>query len=71
MTRAQPSRDLFEKVTSGLNAQGVRFKIISFPIKKWAAAAILLLALNIGSVIYYTSQNTKKQGYKYYQSDRR
>ena len=57
MARANPQMDLFEKITFKLNNQAVR--IISIPMKQWAAAAILLLALNIGSVVYFAKQNKK------------
>ena len=60
MSRAQPPTDLFEKITSKLNGRET-VKIISMPVKQWAAAAILLLALNIGSVVYFTSQNNKSR----------
>jgi hypothetical protein len=55
MKRAAPGADLFEKITARLaNPSSVR--ATPLPIKQWAAAAILLLALNIGSVVYFTSQ---------------
>ena|SRR5579872_1450764 len=52
--RAQPGADLYEKITDKLSrSQSVA---VSFPVKQWAAAAILLLALNVGSVIYFDRQ---------------
>ena len=35
-----------------------KVKPIAMPVKQWAAAAVLLLALNIGSVLYFTSYRT-------------
>ena len=58
MARAQPPTALFENITSKLNSREPD-KTISLPIKQWAAAAIVLLALNIGSVVYSASQNKK------------
>ncbi|MCD6011815.1 MAG: hypothetical protein K0Q79_1677 [Flavipsychrobacter sp.] len=50
MHRIQPG-DVYDNVMAKLNRpQAV---IRPFPVKHWAVAAILLLALNIGSVIYY------------------
>ena len=58
MSRAEPPEYLFERVIYGLN-RPVTVKIIPMPVKQWVAAAILLLALNIGSVVYVTNQNKK------------
>jgi hypothetical protein len=58
MLRASPDADLFKKITAGLtNTQLVNTRPL--PVIQWAAAAILLLALNIGSVVYLTNQHTK------------
>jgi hypothetical protein len=52
---ATPSADLFEKVMAQLNHPQTTKVIPLYP-KQWAAAAILLLALNIGSVVYFNSE---------------
>jgi hypothetical protein len=56
--RAKPAGDFFEKVTQGLS-RPAKSNVYGFPVKQWAAAAILLLALNVGSVVYFTSQKRK------------
>ena len=57
MAKARPAADLYEKVMRDLdNPQSP--KIIRLPVKQWAAAAILLIALNVGSVIYFSQHNT-------------
>ena len=57
MKRAQPGAHLYEQITAKLGRpQPVT---VSFPVKRWAAAAILLLALNVGSVVYFDSQKKK------------
>jgi len=58
INRADPPADLFEKITKRLSNEG-KNRIISMPMKQWAAAAILLLALNVGSVVYFTTQTKK------------
>ncbi len=55
MSRAVPDNGLYEKVVARIKTR--QTNIIPFPVKRWVAAAILLLALNIGSVIYFMSQN--------------
>ncbi len=54
MKRAQPQDGLYDNLLSRLNSS--QTNVVSFPVRQWAAAAILLLALNIGSVIYFTNQ---------------
>ena len=54
MHRASPGKDLFEKITSGM-ASAKTVTIKPFPITRWAAAAILLLALNVGAVLHATN----------------
>jgi hypothetical protein len=58
MLRASPGAGLFKKITAELaNPQLAKTKPL--PVKQWAAAAIFLLALNIGSVVYYANQHTR------------
>ena len=45
MSRANAPADLYEKVIVGINRHSAR--IVPIPMKQWAAAALLLLALNI------------------------
>ncbi len=54
MKRAQPQEGLYNNLLNKLS--GSQPNVVSFPVRQWAAAAILLLALNIGSVIYFTNQ---------------
>jgi len=61
MLRAQPGEGMFQKINARLN-EPREVKTVPLPLKQWAAAAILLLALNVGSVIYYAGQNTKDTG---------
>ena len=57
MQRALPGADLYEQITAKLaRPQAVANP---FPVKQWAAAAILLLALNVGSVVYFASHDKK------------
>ncbi len=58
MQPAFPPSDLFEKVMIKLN-NPEKARIIVIPAKRWAAAAMLLLTLNIGSAIYSIEQNRK------------
>jgi len=58
ISMAQPRTGLYEQVVMKLsNPQKTRK--IPLPIKQLAAAAMLLLALNVGSVIYFMTQNKK------------
>ncbi len=58
MSRAQPGDDLLEKIHSKINNYR-EAKTIPFPVKQWVAAAILLVLLNAGSVVWFTA-NSKK-----------
>lgn len=55
---AQPPVGLYEKTIARIN-NPAKVKIITLPVKQWAAAAILLLALNVGSAIYAIEQDKK------------
>jgi len=60
MQKASPGEGLLANVMAQLdNAPTTR--IIRFPVKQWAAAAILLLALNVGSVIYFTNRSSNQE----------
>lgn len=52
MQRAEPYGGLYARVMMRADLTG-RPTIISFPVKKWAAAAVILLALNIGTMAYF------------------
>jgi hypothetical protein len=53
--RAQPGNDLFDRVTTRLSRSGTAVRL---PLVRWAAAAIFLVVLNVGSVIYDTHQGS-------------
>ncbi len=57
MSRAQPGAGLYEQITAKLTRP--QTATTSFPVKRWAAAAILLLTLNVGSVIYFNNREKK------------
>jgi len=54
---ALPPDHLYKNIIAGLDKPVTR--IVPIPVKQWAAAAILLLALNIGSVVHYAVQKGK------------
>jgi hypothetical protein len=56
MNRAQPDHDLYEKVSAKLRNQPAN-TVRSIAVRQWAAAAVILLALNIGSVAYIKHQS--------------
>ena len=58
ISRAQAPHDLHDNVMAGLS-DARRGRVIALPAAHWAAAAILLLALNIGSALYAIGQNKK------------
>ena len=58
MQPALPPIDLYEKITLRLN-KPEKVRTIALPVKQWAAAAILLLTINIGSIIYSMEHNKK------------
>lgn len=57
MAKATPGEGLFDGVIGRLNNRNDKYLFV--PLRQWAVAAVLLLALNIGSVVYYTVQNKK------------
>ncbi len=58
ISRAQPGTGLYEQVQARLRNPR-QINSTPFPVKQWVAAAILLLALNVGSVVYLTGTNKK------------
>lgn len=60
MSRAQPRADLYEQITARLK-QPKAVKVMALHAKQWAAA-VLLLALNIGSVVYFADRHGNKTG---------
>jgi hypothetical protein len=56
ITPAQPDDGLFERITEKLRKPQTTKIMNPYP-AQWAAAAILLLALNIGSVVYFASRH--------------
>lgn len=57
MSKAQPREDLYEGIMTRLSGPNIRTRPL-LP-KQWAAAAILLLALNVGSVVYFSERQHK------------
>lgn len=60
MVHAEPKTDIYEQVFRKLAAEKAP-KNIAVPIKQWAVAAVILLTLNIGSVLYALTQDTPKE----------
>ena len=60
MSRAQAPADLLERVMTKMAAPE-QVKTIGIPVKQWVAAAAILLALNISSVVYFASRHSKAQ----------
>jgi len=58
MARATPPAHLYHKITTGLRLEAPKSRTIAIHTKQWAAAAILLLALNVGSILYFTAHNS-------------
>ncbi len=58
--RAVPPDGLYEKISLSIS-NPKKTTIIPFPVKHWAAAAMFLLAVNIGSAIYAIGQGRKSQ----------
>jgi len=58
MSRAQPPADIMEKINLKIRNHSVG-NTIAFPVKQWIAAAILLVLVNAGSVIYFAAENSK------------
>ena len=57
MARPQPGAELYTSIVKKLddNKEGIKVRV---PLRQWAAA-VLLLAVNTGSVLYYTSRSGK------------
>lgn len=58
MSRAVPGGHFYEQVQQKLHSRPA--KTVPLPLKQWAAAAILLLALNAGSVAWYIEHSGSK-----------
>jgi hypothetical protein len=56
LMRAQPPAGLYQKVIRRI-ASPVPVRIGGWQVTRWAAAAVLLVAVNISSVIYFNSHN--------------
>ncbi|MCW3121617.1 MAG: hypothetical protein JWQ38_1109 [Flavipsychrobacter sp.] len=59
ITKAQPRADLYGRVTAKIS-QGGGATIMAIPVTRWVAAAMILLALNIGSAVYYGTRSEQK-----------
>jgi len=51
MSRAQPKGDVYDQIIPRLNSGGIK-QSISTSSMKWAAAAVLLIGINAGTVLY-------------------
>ena len=51
---------LYGKIMARLESHPV-VRSIPFPVRRWAAAAVLLLALNIGSVAYFSARQNAQR----------
>ena len=58
MAKARLPHDLFEQITNKLSAP-TKPKTVSIPARQWIAAAIILLAVNASSAIYYIRETKK------------
>jgi hypothetical protein len=58
MARAHSGQDMLTKIASAQNA-GPKTIVIYPPARQWVAAAIVLLALNLSSVLYFTAGKSK------------
>ena len=58
MTEAKLPHDLYEQITNKLSAP-TKPKTVPNTAKQWIAAAIILLAINAGSAIYYVRESKK------------
>ena len=56
MQRAMPAADLYEKITHKLNNQP-SVRVMALPYIRWAAAAVLLISVNVATIKYYSSLN--------------
>ena len=56
MAKVSSAPGLHDRIFLKINEPAANF--MQLPVKRWVAAAIILMALNIGSVIYYSSRNS-------------
>jgi len=61
INKAEPGCDFFEQVKIKLNKPAA-VRDITLPVKQWVAAAILLLALNISSIVYFMDHSKRSGG---------
>ena len=64
ISRATPPQDLILKINARLNKTDSVSTTIRFPFKKWAAAAVLLIAMNAASAVYFAGHSSKQKGGK-------
>lgn len=57
MAKAKPGDGLYAHVMDRIGNREDKYLFV--PVRQWAVAALLLLALNIGTVVYYTLQNKR------------
>ena len=58
MVRPEPGAVLYDRIMHRLSGSNDNIKV-RIPVREWAAAAIILLAVNAGSVVYYAIRNHK------------
>lgn len=58
MRKAEPEANFYQQVLQKINRPAT-VKGVTMPLKQWAAAAILLLALNISSIVYFMDHGRK------------
>jgi hypothetical protein len=61
IARADAPAGLYDKVMAELNAPKT-IRGISLPLKQWVAAAVVLIAVNIASVVYFSANNRPGSG---------
>lgn len=61
MARANAPKNLYDKVMTGLDRPKT-LAGMSFPLKQWVAAAVVLLAVNVASIAYFSAHTTQKAG---------
>ena len=60
LSRAQAGSGLYDAVVAEISAPK-NIRRPQFPVKQWAAAAVLLLLLNVGSVVYFSVSNEQTE----------
>lgn len=59
VARATAPAGLYDKVLAGLNTPKTVTGVI-LPLKQWVAAAVILVAVNIASIVYFSAQSRRR-----------